>query len=134
MRKAQRRESARAWVDSGATVTIKSYAKRYGTDRYTAYADLKAIGVPLSEADERWAVRPVPVRRVPVTGPKAGDRPPWDWYFDGDQVMLIIGHTPGGLPYGPTETAEDHLIDCMLGPEFCPWDKIPGPRAHNQQE
>ena len=30
------------------------------------------------------------------------------------------------MPYGPTETAEDHLIDCMFGPEFCPalWGRI----------
>ena len=61
MRKAQRRESARAWIDSGATVTVKSYAKRYGTDRYTACEDLKAVGFPLAEPDERWAVRPAPV-------------------------------------------------------------------------
>jgi hypothetical protein len=120
MRKAQRRESARAWIDSGATVTVKSYVKRYGTDRYTACEDLKAIGFPLTEADERWAVRPVPVAR-----PKKRADPPWDWRFDGYQVMLIIGHTPGGFSYGPTETAEDHLTNCMLGPEFCPWEKIP---------
>ena len=120
MRKAQRRESARAWIESGATVTMKSYVKRYGTDRCTAYEDLKAIGFPLTEADKRWAVRPVPVPR-----PKQPADPPWDWRFDGCQVMLIIGHTPGGFPYGTTETAEDHLTNCMLGPESCPWENIP---------
>jgi len=119
MRKAQRRESARAWIDSGVTVTITSYAKRYGTDRYTAYADLKAIDFPLTQADQRWAVRP-----AAVPGPKKGACPPGDWYFDGHQVMLIVGHTPGGAPYGPAETAEDHLIHCMPGPEFCPWEEI----------
>jgi hypothetical protein len=119
MRKAQRRESARAWIESGATVTLKSYAKRYGTDRYTAYEDLTAIGFPLSETDKRWAVRPAPVSR-----PKKRASPPLDWYFDGYQVMLIIGYTPGGAPYGPTETAEEHLIDCMISPEFCPWEEI----------
>jgi len=111
MRKAQRRESARAWIDSGATVTVKSYVKRYGTDRYTAYEDLKAVGFPLTEADERWAVRPVPVPRT-----KQRADPPWEWHFDGYQVMVVIGHTPGGFPYGPTETAEDHMINCALGP------------------
>ncbi len=39
--------------------------------------------------------------------------------------MVIIGRTPGGFGYGPAETAEDHLTNCMLGPEFCPWEKIP---------
>jgi hypothetical protein len=122
MCKAQRRESARAWIKSGATVTVKSYAKRYGTDRYTAYEDLMAIGFPLAEPDKRWAVRPAPVPRPKKQA--SPPCPPWDWYFDGYQVMLIIGHTPGGAPYGLTETAEDHLIDCMLGPEFCPWEEI----------
>jgi hypothetical protein len=111
MRKAQRRESARAWIESGATVTMKSYVKRYGTDRYTAYEDLKAIGFPLTEADKRWAVRPVPVPR-----PKQPADPPWDWRFAGrlplrtdrdrrrppDQLharprVLPVGEDPGPL-------------------------------------
>lgn len=95
-------------MDSGATITIRSYAKRYGTDRYTAYADLKAIGVPLTEADKRWAVRPASItgrkKPAPITGTEQDTRPPWDWCFDGYQVMLIIGHTRGGAPYGPTES------------------------------
>ena len=90
---------------------MKSYVERYGTDRYTAYEDLKAVGFPLTEADERWAVRPVPVPRT-----KQRADPPWEWHFDGYQVMVVIGHTPGGFPYGPTETAEDHVINCALGP------------------
>ena len=44
MRRQARRESSRAWIASGATVTIKTYARRYGVDRYTAYEDLAAIG------------------------------------------------------------------------------------------
>jgi hypothetical protein len=30
MRRQARRESSRAWIASGATVTIKTYARRYG--------------------------------------------------------------------------------------------------------
>lgn len=84
-----------------------------------------AFEFPLTEADKRWAVRPTPVSR-----PKKQARsacPPWDWCFDGYQVMLIIGHTPGGASYGPAETAEGHLTDCMLGPGFCPWEKMQNP-------
>ena len=44
MRRRARRESSRAWIASGATVTIKTYARRYGVDWYTAYEDLTAIG------------------------------------------------------------------------------------------
>ena len=50
MRRQARRESSRAWIASGATVTIKTYARRYGVDRYTAYADLTAIGFPLPDS------------------------------------------------------------------------------------
>ena len=47
MRRQARRESSRALIASGATVTIKTYARRYAVDRYTAYEDLTAIGFPL---------------------------------------------------------------------------------------
>jgi hypothetical protein len=45
MRKQQRRDSAREWIRSGAAITVKSYAKRYGVDRYTAYDDRNWIGL-----------------------------------------------------------------------------------------
>ena len=48
MRQHARRESARAWVASGAPVSVKAYARRYGVDCYTAYADLIAIGFCLA--------------------------------------------------------------------------------------
>ena len=54
MRRQARRESSRAWIASGAAVTIKTYARRYGVDRYTAYEDLTAIGFPLPDSARRW--------------------------------------------------------------------------------
>jgi hypothetical protein len=47
MRKPARLDSARDWVRSGAQLTVGTYAKRYGVDRYTAYEELAAIGFPL---------------------------------------------------------------------------------------
>ena len=44
MRRQARRESSQAWIASGTTVTIKTHARRYGVDRYTACEDLTAIG------------------------------------------------------------------------------------------
>jgi hypothetical protein len=58
MRQRQRRDSARAWIGSGATVTVKAYAKRYGVDRYTASDDLTALGFQLPSAAQQWAHRP----------------------------------------------------------------------------
>jgi len=51
-----RRESARAWVASGAPVSVKAVARRYGVDCYTAYADLIAIGLRLGPGDQRMFV------------------------------------------------------------------------------
>ena len=44
MRKPARLDSARAWIRSGARVTVGAHAKHYGVDRNTAYEDLTAIG------------------------------------------------------------------------------------------
>src|SRR5882762_10003497 len=43
--------SARDWMASGARVTIRTYAKWFGLDRYTAYDELTMLGVSLSSGD-----------------------------------------------------------------------------------
>lgn len=98
MRKAARRESAQAWLASGAQVTVKMYAKRYGVDRYTAREDLKAIGFVFAPGDTRWSVRPEPISRTPRGGTGTGQDPGTCW-IDG-RLMFVVGYTPGGAPYG----------------------------------
>jgi hypothetical protein len=118
MRQQARRESARAWVASGAPVSVKAFARRYGVDRYTAYADLIAIGFRLAPGDNRWVVRPARAPKRPPAEP--ADSPadfPADfgegWVWIGDQHMFVVGYTPGGAPYGRTDNsvggAEDRL-------------------------
>ena len=97
MRQHARRESARAWVASGAPVSVKAFARRYGVDCYTAYADLIAIGLRLPLGDNRWAVRPAPTPKRPPAEPAGFDE---DWIWIGDQRMFVVGYTPGGAPYG----------------------------------
>jgi hypothetical protein len=99
MRRQARRESSRAWIASDAVVTIKTYARRYGVDRYTAYEDLTAIGFPLPDSAQRWAHRPLPQPRPRRSAtPRA--------LPDNDQIMMdgrpyfVAGYTPGGAPYG----------------------------------
>jgi hypothetical protein len=106
MRKQARRESARAWVASGAPVSIKAFAQRYGVDRYTAHEDLAAIGFALTPGDTRWAVRPPATPKPRRTEPAdlADDR---DWIWIGDQRMFVVGYTPGGAPYGWVEDSVD---------------------------
>jgi hypothetical protein len=99
MRKQARRESCRAWVASGAAVTIKTYARRYGVDRYTAYEDLAATGFPLPDSAQRWAHRPPP---RPCPGRPASPRalPDNDWIIMDGRPYFVAGYTPGGAPYG----------------------------------
>jgi hypothetical protein len=110
MRRHARRESARAWVASGAPVSVKAFARRYGVDRYTAYADLIAIGLRLPLGDNRWAVRPAPTPKRPPAEPAGFDE---GWVWIGDQRMFVVGYTPGGAPYGWIDDsiggAEDRL-------------------------
>ena len=114
MRQQARRESARAWVASGAPVSVKAFARRYGVDCYTAYADLIAIGFCLAPGDNRWAVRPVPAPKRPRAEPadfSADSGEGWVWF--GDQRMFVVGYTSGGAPYGWIDNsiggAEDRL-------------------------
>ncbi len=109
-----RRESARAWIASGAAVTIKAYAQRYGADRYTAYEDLTAIGSPLPDSARRQAHRPPPQprpRRSATLRALLDD----DWIMMDGRPYFVAGYTPGGAPYGIylDEIDDDYLTGMM---------------------
>ena len=99
MRRQARRESSRAWIASGAAGTIKTCARCYGVDRYTACQDLTATGFPLPDSARRWAHRPPPQPRPPhlVTSRALPDD---DWIMMDGRPYFVAGHTPGGVPYG----------------------------------
>jgi hypothetical protein len=107
MRKRQRRDSAREWIRCGATITVKSYAKRYGVDRYTAYDDLTVLGFTLPASAQQWAQRPPSTPR-PVARRDAG---PSDnsWIMLDGRLFFVAGFTPGGAPYG---ISEDEMEPC----------------------
>ena len=102
MRKTVRRESAKAWLDSGAQISVKMYARRYGVDRYAAREDLEAIGFVFAPGDTRWSKRPEPVPRKPKADSADKDGGPGlvDWVWVGDRPMFVAGYTSGGAPYG----------------------------------
>jgi hypothetical protein len=106
-----RHDAARAWIESGAKkVHVRTYAWRFGVDRYTAYQDLLAIGFPLTPEEERWAVRP------PTTKRRKQPRDPEDgllqWEEDlGGQLIWVMGYTSDGAPYGLTKDECDKLRD-----------------------
>jgi hypothetical protein len=110
MRQQARRESARAWVASGAPISVKAFARRYGLDRYTAREDLIAIDFPLAPGDNRWAVRPAPTPKRPLAEPADLDE---DWIWIGDRRMFVVGHTPGGTPYGWVDDSFDGAEDWL---------------------
>ena len=108
MRRQARRESSRAWIASGATVTIKTYARRYGVDRYTAHEDLTAIGFPLPDSAQRWDHRPFPQPRRSATPRALLDD---GWIMIDGRPYFVAGYTSGGAPYGIylDETHDDYL-------------------------
>jgi len=83
-------------------VTVKSYAKWYGVDRYTAYVELGMLGVQLRPEDSRWAVRPPPAPRR--SDPVRGSEPSREsgWVEVGGVLMFPVGYTEGGMPFGLT--------------------------------
>jgi len=116
MRKQARRESSRDWIASGAAVTIKTYARRYGVDRYTAYEDLTAIGFSLPDSAQRWAHRPPPQPR-----PRRSATPPVlpdsDWITMDGRPYFVAGYTPGGAPYGIyLDEMDDDYLTGMITP------------------
>ena len=112
MRQRQRRESAREWIRSGAAVSVKTYARRYGVDRYTAYDDLTALGFPLPTAAQQWAQRPTAIPRRRKAPAVFGAYEPWIM-VDG-RSFFVVGYTSGGAPYG------------MFEDEMLPSDAPPG--------
>ncbi|HZM80144.1 MAG TPA: hypothetical protein VFC19_30790 [Candidatus Limnocylindrales bacterium] len=80
-------------------VTVASYAKRYGVDRYTAHEDLTALGFGMPDSVQRWAQRP------PVTPPRKAechadnsDDPSWIMLVG--RLFFVAGHASGGAPFG----------------------------------
>jgi len=112
MRRQGRRESSRAWIASGATVTIKAYAQRYGVDRYAAYEDLTAIGFLLPDSAKRWVRRPPsqPRPRRSATPRALLDN---DWIMIDGRLYFVAGYTPSGAPYGIYLDEMDD--DCLTG-------------------
>jgi hypothetical protein len=86
MRKAIRRESAKAWLASGKQISVKMYAKRYGVDRYTAREELEAIGLQFAPGDTRWSKRPDSVPRKPKEVVQ-DLTPDLDWVEIGGRLM-----------------------------------------------
>jgi hypothetical protein len=101
MRKQQRRASAREWIRSGANVTMKTYVKRYGVDRYTAYDDLTSLGFTLPASAQQWAQRPPP--NPPRASKQVTSDVDPDWIMLDGRLFFVAGFTPGGAPYGVFE-------------------------------
>ena len=110
-----RRESSRAWIASGATVTVKTYARRYGVDRYTVCEDLTAIRFPLPDSAQRWAHRLSPQPRPGRSStPRALVND--DWIMVDGRPYFVAGYTSGGAPYGIYLDEMDDYLTGMITP------------------
>src|SRR6266851_2556943 len=102
LRRPARLEAARRWIASGARVTPKTYARWFGTDRYTAYQELQMLGVQLRPEDARWAVRPPPVPRRPPPAPNPPPSYGSVWVEVEEILILPVAYAEGGCSFGPT--------------------------------
>jgi hypothetical protein len=93
MRQRQRRDSARDWIRSGAKITVGSYAKRYGVDRYTAFEDLAALGYGLPESAHRWAQRPLAAPRQRARRPETVPLDDDSWIMLDGRPFFVAGYT-----------------------------------------
>jgi hypothetical protein len=100
MRQRQRRDSARDWIRSGTKITVGSYAKRYGVDRYTAFEDLAALGYGLPESAHRWAQRPLAAPRQRARRPETVPLDDDSWIMLDGRPFFVAGFTAGGAPFG----------------------------------
>ncbi|MCW2945436.1 MAG: hypothetical protein JWR24_2153 [Actinoallomurus sp.] len=98
MRQRQRRDSAREWIRTGATITVNSYAKRYGVDRYTAYEDLTALGLALPDSAQQWTQRPAATQRR--TAERDVGQVDDGWIMLDGRLFFVAGYTSNGAPYG----------------------------------
>jgi hypothetical protein len=75
-------------------------------DRYTAYADLTALGFPRPAGAQQWARRPpaIPRRRAAPADP--AQREPCI-IVDG-RLFLVAGYPSGGASYGMFEDEMEH--------------------------
>lgn len=94
MRGQARRQSATAWIRSGARITVPAYAQRYGVDRHTAHRELTEMGFPLPATAAKWAQRPpmVPRKAARTTDEVDDERfadPDWIWV--GDRRSEVFG-------------------------------------------
>jgi hypothetical protein len=90
--------SARDWLLAHGPVRAGDYAARYGVDRYVAYQEMLQLGATIADGDRKYAVRPPSVpkpRRPPEDDPL--DLGLIEW---GGQLILPVGYTSGGTPYG----------------------------------
>ena len=113
LRRPARLIAARAWISrwmsAGRQVRAGDYAARYGVDRYTAHQEMVMLKVPIAPGDRRYAVRPPPPAGVRRRQPSQPVQETLDLIEWGGQMMLVVGYTSGGAPYGPSE--EEMFLD-----------------------
>jgi hypothetical protein len=106
MKRAQRLESAKSWLETyEGDKVVKAYRKRYGVDFECAFTELEMLGVQL-DPDYKERVLQSVAAQVATKGCKKAERKAEQERLLGiesdDRFAFIVGYTSGGAPYGLT--------------------------------
>ncbi len=106
MKRSQRLESAKAWLETyQGHKLVRDYRRRYGVDWLTAFTELEMLGVPIA-AEYKQRVLQSEVARLAAQKRKKAEtetklRAQLGLEQD-EQFAFIAGYTSGGVPYGIT--------------------------------
>ena len=102
MSRSERLASGSVWLKSyKGKHALKSYRKRYGTDRVAAAIELRMLGCPISDESIAKIKREVAaVTAARKNGHEVNEGALLD--HQGDTFAFIAGYTSGGVPYGVT--------------------------------
>ncbi len=118
MDSAARLERAKAWLAAyTGKDLVRAYHKYFGVDRATAVHELKLLGVPVSAnylTDFNNRVREL--KQARVLRRKQMREPGVNSLEDlqDERFAFIVGHTPGGAPYGLTWEQTDEELRRQL--------------------
>jgi hypothetical protein len=106
MKRPQRLESARSWLESYmGNKVVKDYRRRYGVDFETAFAELALLGVPIDPDYKERVLESVAAQVATARRKKAERRAEQERQLgmeSDDHFAFIVGYTSGGAPYGLT--------------------------------
>jgi hypothetical protein len=100
MKRAQRLESAKSWLETyEGNKVVKAYRKRYGLDFITAFAELEMLGVPIDPDYKERVLQSVAAQAVAKRQKRTRERAQradvWSEYEDDETALERAGECVG---------------------------------------